>query len=216
MLRFYDCDNNDITEEFDCPTEFCTNPACLGEPWCSAWGICRGETLPEMATEDLDELFLELSQQLDSSPTLPELCPTPIELVQSSSTPSSSSSSSATKSHVKSEKLIPSDTSSAPTKGRLLAHDKSDEVKFSSEFSSSSALTKGRQFAHVKSNQEVELARATGIPSRTPSIALACGMYGPNTEKARQVIKFSNSRQLSIEEMQHWLCRFILEVNYKL
>ena len=31
--------NVDITDE----KENCSNPACLGEPWCSAWGICGAQ-----------------------------------------------------------------------------------------------------------------------------------------------------------------------------
>ncbi len=31
------------------PTEFCDNPTCLGEPWCSAWEICS-EMMDRAAT----------------------------------------------------------------------------------------------------------------------------------------------------------------------
>ena len=40
MWRFFDNDNNDITDELTSSRLYCRNPACLGEPWCSAWGIC--------------------------------------------------------------------------------------------------------------------------------------------------------------------------------
>ena len=40
MLRFFDNDNNDITDELTNSRLYCHNPACLGEPWCSTWGIC--------------------------------------------------------------------------------------------------------------------------------------------------------------------------------
>ena len=39
MLRLYGADNEEIT--YNQPTQLCGNPACLGEPWCSAWGICK-------------------------------------------------------------------------------------------------------------------------------------------------------------------------------
>ena len=35
MLRFFDKDNRDITNELNIP-DYCGNPSCLGEPWCSA------------------------------------------------------------------------------------------------------------------------------------------------------------------------------------
>jgi len=47
MLKLYDKDGQDITDQ---PTNcFCDNLACLGEPWCSAWGICSVlDVEPEM------------------------------------------------------------------------------------------------------------------------------------------------------------------------
>ncbi len=39
------------------------NPDCLGEPWCSSWGICKSGTETNM---EEDELFELLSRQLDS------------------------------------------------------------------------------------------------------------------------------------------------------
>ena len=43
MLRLFDKHNRDITGE----TEYCEHPACLGEPWCSAWGICKTAQEPQ-------------------------------------------------------------------------------------------------------------------------------------------------------------------------
>ena len=43
MLRFFDKNQNDITDEIS--KQYCSNPSCLGEPWCSAWGICSEEQL---------------------------------------------------------------------------------------------------------------------------------------------------------------------------
>lgn len=87
MLRLYDKDHRDITNYYP----QCSNPSCLGEPWCSAWGICKA-TSPELHSsspdselaceggsgvyqqqeagdcadnmeEEIDQLMLELSQQ---------------------------------------------------------------------------------------------------------------------------------------------------------
>ena len=88
MLRLFDKHNRDITGE----TEYCGHPACLGEPWCSAWGICKTAQEPQqrastsqmqqatpststqqvtpsglLGEEDIDQLLHELSQQLDST-----------------------------------------------------------------------------------------------------------------------------------------------------
>ena len=94
-VRIYDYLGRDIS---NCPNKFCNNPACLGEPWCSAWGICRGEAaereqgIVEEARAQaqpgsgsgLEQEYdiLELSQQQQqSSPSLLS------ELPQSSSSP---------------------------------------------------------------------------------------------------------------------------------
>ena len=34
-VRLFDSENRDITDQL----EYCGNPSCLGEPWCSAFGI---------------------------------------------------------------------------------------------------------------------------------------------------------------------------------
>ena len=83
MLRLYDKNHKDITDNYP----RCSNPSCLGEPWCSAWGICEAELAStpnsEIACEwggaiqqqeagccaynnmgeEIDQLMLELSQQ---------------------------------------------------------------------------------------------------------------------------------------------------------
>ena len=82
MLRLYGADNEEITDQ---PTQFCGNPACLGEPWCSAWGICKdsavyGDTAGVNTSEsslatsthgrselEIDDLFLQASQAFESS-----------------------------------------------------------------------------------------------------------------------------------------------------
>lgn len=68
MLRLFDEQGRDITNQ---PSQFCDNPNCLGEPWCSAWGICRGEK-QTADDEEIDSLFFELSQREScSTPTQP-------------------------------------------------------------------------------------------------------------------------------------------------
>ena len=70
MLRFFDKDNRDITDDYPC----CSNPACLGEPWCSAWGHCSepeqegSGNIPtmegsgsELNEEDIDAIFSQLA-----------------------------------------------------------------------------------------------------------------------------------------------------------
>ena len=77
MLNLYDKEGREITNEpAKCVRD---NPACLGEPWCSVWGICTalgsGETTSTTEFSDFgledkyDNLFCELSQQEDSNPT---------------------------------------------------------------------------------------------------------------------------------------------------
>ena len=80
MLRLFDKNNRDITNEFPA-TNFCGNQSCLGEPWCSAWGIwsegsgsalavgegCGWVMEPEEAitTDEIKALFAEFSQQTE-------------------------------------------------------------------------------------------------------------------------------------------------------
>ena len=69
MLRFFNENEEDITDELSA-TGRCGNPSCLGEPWCSAWGICASyqpqhreiEGSGMEQEEYLDHLMLELSQ----------------------------------------------------------------------------------------------------------------------------------------------------------
>ena len=57
MLNFYDKDKKEIL--FEDQRTFCKNPTCLGEPWCSAWGICKNTK-----TMEIDELFKELNENI--------------------------------------------------------------------------------------------------------------------------------------------------------
>ncbi len=40
MLKLYYSDGTEETNEY---TEYCDCSSCLGEPWCSAGGICKEE-----------------------------------------------------------------------------------------------------------------------------------------------------------------------------
>ena len=60
MLRLYGADNEEIT--YDQPTQVCGNPACLGESWCSAWGICKDAAMyDDIAGVDTSESSLAIS-----------------------------------------------------------------------------------------------------------------------------------------------------------
>ena len=77
MLQFFDKNDVDITEEVY--IDKCSNPSCLGESWCSAWGHCQEEETNSNHTLLLDEPLFEngcgneqeidiaLSQQLAST-----------------------------------------------------------------------------------------------------------------------------------------------------
>ena len=126
MLRFYDKEKRDITDELDSPSLFCGNPACLGEPWCSAWGICKDVAVePKNSAAAMEEeevsgveqeytsLFLELSQQLESSST-PELSPAQASSLASSTLPQPSTSSIVSSIHFP----VKNEPSSSSTKSR--------------------------------------------------------------------------------------------------
>ncbi len=83
MLRLYDKYNRDITDS----RQYCSSPSCLGQPWCSAWGICKeeqltacggsdgmaqqqeaaggsGSILDDEQEREIDQMIIELSQQI--------------------------------------------------------------------------------------------------------------------------------------------------------
>ena len=84
MLRLFDVNNQDITDELD----YCSNPSCLGEPWCSVWGICKPQEPVEQAMEletrhglqsesSDDNIYSELKSLLQNSGPLPHLSSIP-------------------------------------------------------------------------------------------------------------------------------------------
>ena len=60
MLKLYDKNNEEITDS----TEYCENPACLGEPWCSAWGHCK-DAVTEL--NEIDSILEREIAQLEDS-----------------------------------------------------------------------------------------------------------------------------------------------------
>ena len=103
MLRFYDREGYEIDLEQQLTT-YCDNPTCLGEPWCSAWGLCNnknmesspisGTLLSEVPEIEYDEVFMSLCQQEEndrSSSHLTELrttLPIDVPAVSASKLPS--------------------------------------------------------------------------------------------------------------------------------
>ena len=75
MLRLFDKEGKDITDDFT--ASVCANPACLGEPWCSAWEFAKGTGLHSQKfssmeeaslDQECDRIFMELAA-LHPSPT---------------------------------------------------------------------------------------------------------------------------------------------------
>ena len=72
MLRFFDANNVDNTDE----REYYSNPSCLGEPWCSSWGICSEENdlaagshmERENDPRPLDQMYREVERLLSTNP----------------------------------------------------------------------------------------------------------------------------------------------------
>ena len=57
MLNLNEKEGREITNE---PAKCVrNNPACLGEPWCSAWGICAALGPGETSTVKLSDFGLE-------------------------------------------------------------------------------------------------------------------------------------------------------------
>ena len=84
MLKLLDKEGKDITES----RQFCGRPGCLGEPWCTAWCICKETTMAEEERtaqepvelagnwsgdmeDELNHIMLELSQRSTLLPAPP-------------------------------------------------------------------------------------------------------------------------------------------------
>ena len=72
MLRFFDANNVDISDE----REYYSNPSCLGEPWCSSWGIgsdgnglAAGSHMErENDPQPLNQMYREVERLLSTNP----------------------------------------------------------------------------------------------------------------------------------------------------
>lgn len=190
MLKFYDENNLEITEEY----QYCSNPDCLGEPWCSAWGICPNPTMED----EIDRLMLQLSQQVDPAPP-------PHFSSEFSSTPLSAQYTG------NEESEIGEQTSAVTTSSSL--HSVSD---ITSKSASKSLSGKSKRcFAPVKTDKEIEDARAGGVPAKTMADTRYCvGLWDAWREyrATKNGDKIQELAELSNEELQYWLIRFVLEV----
>ncbi len=162
MLRFVDDKQRDITHLYDCPSQFCENPSCLGEPWCSAWGVCAQEpsqTGTARMENVLDDLFLELSQQLGTQFDQPH----PLQIAGSTEL--------IAEPHCSTTTLTGKTSSNHPL------------------LSSSTPQSSNSRFAELKvcrgtnsgSSAKMQFPRG---PGRIPNTALDCGIHGGSTEIA--------------------------------
>ena len=75
MLRFYDREGYKIDLKQQLTNR--DNPTCIGEPWCSVWGLCNnnnmesspisGTLLSEVPEIEYDEVFMSLCQQEENN-----------------------------------------------------------------------------------------------------------------------------------------------------
>ena len=184
MLRFFDKDGTDITDELS-TSKFCDSPACLGEPFCSAWGICQSPARePEQTAQEtgmelggcdmeqqIDHIMLELSQQLESSPTH--------GLHQLNHRDDSS--------HANAQQ--PGGTSSQPG-------------------------TSNSRFAIPMSNEEVIKARQRAVPKRTMYDTQYCIRQWEawRDHRNREGPIVPSLLDMDSQTLSEWLTRFILEV----
>ena len=186
MLRLFNGDS----EVTDAPAVYCGNPSCLGEPWCSAWGVCFDTTMDSYEEAGLDSLFQELSQLHESTAPLPA-SPAPTSNQphpHSSSVPCASS---------RPRKRVFAATHSSPTPEPTRPKEKK------------------RLFAAVKTDREVQLARATGIPETTLRDSKYCIGVWEAWRKYRESENGDTIEaidELNRKDLEYWLTRFILEV----
>jgi len=62
MLNMLDKDCKEVLDE----RTYCSTPDCLGEPWCSAWNVCK--------EKNLDSLFEEAIRHPDFDASCSEQC----------------------------------------------------------------------------------------------------------------------------------------------
>jgi hypothetical protein len=71
-------DKNGVEIQLNPPGPFCANPACLGEPWCSAWDICNNYKQQEMTEPGYP---VQEAAVVTTSPT-PEVSPVLVDTGQ--------------------------------------------------------------------------------------------------------------------------------------
>lgn len=179
MLRIFDNNNVDITDQ----RQYCYSPTCLGEPWCSAWGICASANEPvnTATTTGMEQEMsygsgfddFDLGELLDSSPTpLLEVPPSssiiPEHLSANSEAPTCSSSS-----------LPPQDSS---------------------------------RFAEPKTNDEVAEARKDAVPKKTRQDTEYCRVFEAwRAYRNSCGSTLPTLLEMDKHTLSHWLIRFVLE-----
>ena len=218
MLRLFDRNGVDITNQ----TAYCDNPACLGEPWCTAWGICQASEA-ETAThimqpqqqeeacgsgllkeeQEYDNIFMKLSQQMESSSTLCQqesssstFLPD-IDLPESSFTPL----------------CLPVESSSTPLCHPLPAESTST-IHCDSSSSSRQEKPDTARFAKPKSEEEVAVALRNAVPKKTRSDTEYCTRVWKAWRESRIDCGYDVPAILEMDSktMAYWLTRFVLEV----
>ena len=183
------------SEVTDAPTVYCGNPSCLGEPWCSAWGICCDTIMDSYEEAGLDRLFQELSQLHESTAPLPA-SPAPLPVSHSLT---------------QAPFLVPPPDLE---RGYLLLPTQAPLLNlYSSPYTR--PKEKKRLFAAVKTDREVQLARATGIPETTLRDSKYCIGVWEAWRKYRESENGDTIEpidELNRKDLEYWLTRFILEV----
>ncbi len=90
------------------------------------------------------------------------------------------------------------------------------ECEPSHPISSSPPAKKSRLFAPIRTDKDVEEARASSVPKKTLEDTKYClGLFQTWTEyrNSENGDNIGPIEELSMEELQHWLSRFVLEVS---
>ena len=196
MLRLFDKDNRDITNKC---SVFCDNPACLGEPWCSAWGICQGTSLepnesaglaPNIMQQEARGSGHKLSESSSFQP--PEFSPTPVE----------------------EEASLEDYYDQIFGKLSQQLTDSSSQEPSQTPLPESLQQSSSSRFAAPKTNKEIVEARKEAVPKKTRQDTEYCIRVW---ESWRENRNYSGSDVPLLLEMDsvaqaYWLTRCILEV----
>ena len=148
------------------------------------------ENLESGLESEYDYIFNELSQQIESSSS-------PLGLQES---------------HTSTEKCSTEEFSSSVVIPQPEKQPISTPLHLNSNFPPKLGK-KLRPFSEVKSDKEVELARASGIPQSTQKDTKYCIGLWDAWVSHRAEANGDTFGELSKEELNYWLTRFILEVN---